>query len=178
MSNRHKHHCIVFYKDPQDMKTRVRSKRGFSYTDHNVWFQRTDKNRRRADWYFERVVNDCLSAWEQSEAFGREMQLKTASKVCDCMDNLTCRCLERLFLVRIITFLKSCSGTHVTIPHLHMVRAWFVAEYGIKNFDRNNLWIVDTWNNFGLEGTIDERYKEWEERGRSRETSIITSSTA
>ena len=146
------------------MKTRIRSRRGFSYFDHVDWFTRTDKNRRRADWYFERVMNNCLSAWEQSEAFGREMRLQTASKVCDCMDNLTCRCMERLFLGHTIRFLKSCRGTYIEIPHVKMVRAWFISEYGIKGYEMDNLRLIEEWESFELEEPLSERERDGKRR--------------
>ena len=152
---------IQFYKVPNDYKTRVRSRRGFEYVNHIDGWDRLDKNRRRADWYFERVVNDCMSAWEHSEAFKRlGLFVEKAHKVCQCLDSQTCRCLERLFLRHVLSFLQSCKGTYLKIPHVHLVRAWFVAEYGIKSYDRNNLHIIEEWDSFELEDEYGNTTKE------------------
>ncbi|MEE9214658.1 MAG: hypothetical protein V3U54_07665 [Thermodesulfobacteriota bacterium] len=151
---------IEFSIRPDDYKTRVRSRRGFEYVNHIDGWDRLDKNRRRADWYFERVVNDCLSVWDQSEAFRHEKQLHQGRKVCSCMDSLTCRCLERLLLVRILDYLQSRKGNGVRVSYIPLVRAWFVAEYGIWHYDMNNLKIIEAWDSFELEEEYGKATKE------------------
>lgn len=141
--------AIEFYKSPDTFKTLIGSKRGYEYQETSFRPIRRDKNRRRADWYFERIFNNCLSQWEWIEV----IPAGTTYRMLKCHDKgaSNCRCVERQFLNALLGYIVTFHRKRNSYPsYIRLVRAWLIAEGALRG--DNNLSIIERLDDLELIG--------------------------
>lgn len=137
------------YEHPTMMKAVLIGKRGWFFVDGFVGWVRDDRNRRRADWYLERVINKLLPSFAQIEILHHFREKAGLTITCACWDRTNCRCWERFLLHQVMRYFNY----HLNLirePLPKFLRAWFMSEYSIQDYSDDNLKVIEKLEEYGL----------------------------